>query len=933
MPGARPVSSALPEASAHSRLLATKLTIPPPRPHLVARPHLLERLNQGLTYRLILISGPAGFGKTTLLSEWALEAGRHVAWLSLDQADNEPTRFWMYAVAALQTIREGIGATALAALQSPQPPAMEALLTSLINDIAASGSDPLVLVLDDVHLITAPPIHDALLFLVDHLPPTMHLVLSARADPPWPLARLRAMGDMIEVRTDDLRFTAAEVAAFLNDVMGLGLSAADIAALDERTEGWIAGLQMAALSLQGRTDAPALIQSFRGSHRFILDYLVEEVLERQPGDVQEFLYQTAVLDRLTAPLCDAVTGRQDSQAVLIRLERANLFLVPLDDERCWYRYHHLFADLLRARLEGTQPGRAAVLHRRASAWYEGQQMIVEAMTHALAAHDVGRAARLAEENVLGMMEHGNLGVLVEWLNALPSELVRSRPWLCIARAWALAFTGAFEAVTPCLQDAAQAVEDPPQPGLGVEGRGRAPEEVAHVKGHIDAIRCYVLGLTFGEYRQVVELAQSALAQLPESDWRARGFVAVLLGLGHRLNLNYAAAHEALARGLAIARAAKQTYVVIDVLCQIALVESDQGRLHQAAATCREALREAGEYVGPGHSRLPLASYALHALGEILHEWNEGDAALACAQEALALAQQWGDADSLSGAYWTLVKVRIARREFARALEIIEERARLGVRLPRYRRGAIAMEALVRLAMNDLAAASRRVDELAACTDEDWLMPRAIPVYLAQFRHGLRPSLDDVLDYLARSLEVAEAAGAQPAIAKMLVYQAMALQATGRGEQARAALTRALALAEPEGYVRTFIDEGAPMGELLAAVLAAQPARPAKSDRRLASYASRLLATLETKGSITSPAETPGERPAAPPLPAPLEPLSAREMEVLRLLATTLSTPEIARELVVSTNTVRSHVKCIYSKLNVHGRIEALQRARELGLLP
>jgi LuxR family maltose regulon positive regulatory protein len=907
-------------------ILATKLYIPPVRPGIVQRPRLIERLNEGVAAgcKLALVSAPAGYGKTTLISFWLQETKLPSAWLSLDKADNDPIRLWTYAIAALQKVQEGIGTAALAALQSPQPPAIEALLTILINDIADRGSEPLTLVLDDFHLITAPPILEALFFLLEHLPPSMHLILAGRADPPWPLARLRARGEMIELRTDDLRFTAAEVAAFLNNVMGLELSADDLTALEDRTEGWIVGLQMAALSMQGRKDASAFIRAFHSSHRFILDYLLEEVLDRQPPDVQDFLQQTAVLDRMTASLCDALTDRQDSHAVLARMEQANLFLVPLDDGRRWYRYHHLFADLLRSRLERSQPNKVVILNKRASEWYGEQNLIVEAVMHAQAAHDVERVAHLAEKNVLGMMDHGNLGILVEWLNALPGEMMRSRPWLCIARAWALAYTGSFEAVTPCLQDVALALGDGQQPGSELH-RGLALDEVAHIRGHIDAIRCYILNVTYGDYRLAIELAQSALAQLPESDWRARGRVAVLLGLGHRLNMDFVAAHEALVKALAIARAAEQKYVVIDVVCQIARVEGDQGTFRQAAATCREALRLAEEYERSGHSRLPAVSSALILLSRILYQWNDLPAALDYARQALALARQWGQMDSLVGGYISLIMIQIASREFDTAFESIQEMKRLYNTPGSFPKRPVALEALCRLAMNDVPGAAQRAAELVPHMDEGWRMTSLIPVYLAQFRQGSRTSLDDILSYLSRSLQTAEAAGSRIVMAQTLVWQAMALQALGRVEEACPTLTRALSIAEPDGYVRVFIDEGAPMGELLTKVLADQRTRRDEASRRMADYVSRLLSALAGK--------MPVERTAAPFPSALVEPLSEREMEVLRLLASPLSTPEIARELVVSANTVRSHVKSIYAKLNTHGRIEALQRARELGLLP
>ena len=433
-------------------ILATKLYIPRLRPNVVSRPRLIERLNEGLHRNLILISAPAGFGKTTLVSEWVAGCDRPVAWLSLDEGDNDPTRFLTYLVAALQTIAPNIGVGVLGALQSPQPPPTEAILTALLNEITAIP-DNFVLVLDDYHVLDAKPIDHALTFLSSICHHSMHLVIATREDPQLPLARLRARGQLTELRAADLRFTASEAAEFLNQVMGLGLSAADIAALEDRTEGWIAGLQLAALSLQGRQDVPGFIRAFAGDHRYIVDYLVEEVLQRQPEPVRSFLLQTSILDRLHGPLCDAVTGQEEGNARLEALERGNFFVVPLDDKRHWYRYHHLFAEVLSAHLMAEQPDQVATLHRRASEWYEQNGLAADAIRHALAAEDFERAADLIELAVPAMRRSRQEATVLGWLKALPDELVHCRPVLSVGYAWALLAVGELEAVEARLRDA------------------------------------------------------------------------------------------------------------------------------------------------------------------------------------------------------------------------------------------------------------------------------------------------------------------------------------------------------------------------------------------------------------------------------------------------------------------------------------------------
>jgi len=559
-------------------LLQTKLYIPPIRREVVPRLRLIERLNASLRRKLTLVSAPAGFGKTTLLSEWIhaigarQAAGREtiqsaaspfspplssplrVAWVSLDKDDNDATRFLFYLIAALQTNETNVGEGVLMALQSPQPPPVESVLTDLINEVIDIPGH-IVLILDDYHLITAQPIHEALTFLLNHLPPQLHLILSTRADPPLPLVRLRGRGQLNELRATDLRFSPTEAAAFLNDVMGLGLSAEEIAALDARTEGWIAGLQMAALSMQGREDVSGFIKSFSGSHRFILDYLVEEVLDQQSSDIRGFLLRTSILERMSAPLCDAITGRANSQTILAQLEQNNLFLNHLDDERHWYRYHHLFADLLRKRLGATQPDILPALHLHASEWYEKSGLTAEAVNHALAIDDVERVSRLIAGNAFAMMDHGELATLVARLDALPEEMIKSQPWICVARAWAFIYAGQMDALEALLLDAEEALWKVPTNDISFD------EPIA---GHIVSIRAYSIALK-GNMPRAAALAREALVYLPEQDLTARGWTASLLANALRWSGDLTGANQAFAEASTISQMAGHNHVAVNVL--------------------------------------------------------------------------------------------------------------------------------------------------------------------------------------------------------------------------------------------------------------------------------------------------------------------------------------------------------------------------------
>ena len=874
----------------------------------------MARLDEGLAaaHRLALLSAPAGFGKTTLLAAWAAACGRPVAWLSLDEGDSDPAVFLTGLVLALQTAAPGLGAAALAGLRAAQPPPAEATLTGLLNDIVALPA-PLVLVLDDYHRIDSEPIDRAVAFVLDHLPSPLHLLIATREDPALPLARLRARGQLTELRAADLRFTPAEAAEFLNQTMGLNLSDADIAALDARTEGWIAGLQLAALSMRGRADVASFVRAFAGSHRFVLDYLVEEVLQNQPDPVRDFLLQTAVLDRLCAPLVDAVTGRAGGAVMLATLERGNLFLAPLDDQRQWYRYHHLFADVLRARLRGAHPERVADLHRRAGAWHERHGFPADAIHHTLAAGDFDRAAALIER-AWPAAEQGDISpaLWLGWVGALPDASVQARPALCVWHAFALLGMGDLEAAAGRLADA----ERGPAAGEMVAA-GAAPDE--SLPAAVAVARAYI-AQALGQPAAAVDYAGRALALAPAGEQLRRGQAAMLLGIAHWTGGDLAAADRVFAAYSQKLHDAGNMPDAISTTAVLADIRLALGRLREATGAveaCLQFITRRGAPVPPDTADLHRALSALHL--------EQGDPAAAAKQ--LERAGQLGQDAQPPVLRYRLWVARACLHEsqgnLDDALAALEAAERLYVRspLPDFRPIA-AMRARLWAARGRLPQALAWARERGLSPDDDLAYLREYDhitlarVLIARHQHDRAgDALDEAARLLERLLSAAEAGGRMGSVIELLILSAVAHQARGRGPAARAALERALVLAEPEGYVRVFVAEG----EALRALLE----RQARRDHPSRGYARRLVA------AFLAPAAPP-----APGLPAAdrLEPLSDREMQVLRLRGSDLSGPEIARELVVSLSTLRSHTQNIYAKLGVNNRRAAVRRATELHLL-
>jgi LuxR family transcriptional regulator, maltose regulon positive regulatory protein len=929
--GASPAQAAAPPEAAGdlgdslgptALLLETKLYVPRSRRGLVPRPRLSERLDRGTASKLTLVSAPAGFGKTTLLTDWLAAAparpagARLVAWLSLDRADNDPASFWTYVIAALRTVAAGVGERALAFLQAPQPPPIETVLTALLNDLGATASE-IVLVLDDYHVIDAGDVQEGMAFLLDHLPPWLHLVIASRADPALPLARWRARGELVEARAAELRFTPDEAAVYLNETMGLQLTARDVAALEGRTEGWIAALQLAALSMQGRDDVAGFIAGFAGDDRYVVDYLVEEVLQRQPDHVQAFLLQTAILDRLSGPLCDAVTGQGDGRAMLEALDRGNLFLVPLDDRRRWYRYHHLFADVLQARLLDERPGQVPDLHRRASVWYEqnGEQSV--AISHALAAEDFGRAADLIERAIPAMRKTRQDATMHSWLKGLPDEVVRVRPMLSFAVAGALLTGGEPEEVEVRLRDAerwlTEAATGKGSPARPAEMVVADEEEYRRLPGAIELYRS-ALALVRGDLPGTVGHARRTLDRALAEDHGVRAGAAGFLGLAFWRSGDLAAGHSAYAECAAGLRRSGQIADTFGCAIAMADIRLAQGRLGAAMRTYEQALQRASEQDGPV---LRGTADMYVGISEVHREYDD----LQAATQWLLRSQELGEHVGLpQNRYrWrvAMARIRQAEGDLASALDLLNEAERLYVSdfFPNVR-PVPALKARVWIAQGSLCEALGWAREQGLSADDDLS-------YLREFEHitlarlllaqHAEDSVYRATRLLERLLLAAEEGERTGRAIEILVLLALAHQRLGDVPAALAGLERAVTLAEPEGYVRVFVDEGPAMASLLKALAKRGTA---------GNYARRLLAAGATL------AETEHDGPVKQAL---IEPLSERELDVLRLLGTELDGPAIARELTVSLNTIRTHTKNIYAKLGVTSRRSAVRRAAELGL--
>ena len=915
-------ASSGPAAPERAALLATKLHKPRPRPGFVPRPRLAERLDNGLAQGLVLVCAPAGYGKTTLLADLVQRAEHPVAWLCLDPVDNDPARFWRHVVAALDGVCPGIGERVAPLLGPPAPSSYRGLVTALINELAGRpGGDQALLVLDDYHLIDAGPVHESLAFLLEYRPPGLSVVLTSRSDPPLALSRLRAGGQLAELRAAELRFTPAEAAALLRQTPagpGGPLSDAVVAALAARTEGWAAGLQLAALSLRGQPDVEGFVSAFTGSHRFILDFLAEEVLEQQSEQVRTFLLETSVLERLSGDLCNAVTGRTGSQSLLEQVERAGLFLVPLDEVRGWWRYHHLFADLLRVRLQQEQADRVVCLHRSAATWCQEHGLPDDAVRHAVAAGEMTWAARLIEQYFDELYYLSGEGTTLQrWLSALPDYLARSRPRLLLAQAQLTMVSGRVEAMEPLLDAAERAA-----PGAASEAFeptvGRAGSMLVNVPALI-AIRRAFLALLRGDAENGAAFASRALAESSEGEWllssTARGFLAMAEWLGGRL----AEAARAFASSTAGWQAAGQPALTGWHRVQLAQVQRALGELDAAIQTYELALEAIAT---PGRPPPPTAGPVYVGLAEVAYQRNELDSALEYVTKGIALSRQFLYGASPAPGLVTLAWIRQVTGDPDGALAAIGEAehaspAPAGLLYP-----APAQQARLLLAQGDVASAARWTDESGLRAGDEPCYPRE-PGYLVLARVLL--AQDRPAEALALLDRLHAAAAAQDRTGSLIeagALRALALAACGRDADAVDALAKTLTLACPQGYVRVFADEGPPMAALLGRLIAAQRAGQAAASVPLG-YLARLRSAF-------------GTEPAAPPaaaVPGLIDPLTSRELEVLQMLAAGKPNQAIAGQLVVTLDTVKKHVSHILGKLGAANRTEAVSRARELSLIP
>lgn len=885
-------------ASDHERLLAAKLLVPPARTRALERPELLRRLDQARSGVLTLVSAPAGFGKTALLATWSRRHGAPVAWLALDPEDNDPARFWTYLLHAIDQRLAGVAAVSLATLRGPSLPPMQALLTPLVNALTTRG-EPVTLILDDYHVIESDAIHETLAWLLERLPATFHVVIASRSEPPLPLARLRARSQLVELRAPELRFTRSEVDAFLNDTMGLGLASRETGQLADRTEGWITGLQLAALSLAAHDDPVSFVRGLTGGQRHIFDYLIAEVLDRQPPRIARFLLDSCVLEPLCGPLCDAVTARSDGQAMLEATEAANLFLFPLDGERRWYRYHQLFAEALRARAEEGDPDGLRERHRRASHWCEANGFGAAAARHALAAGDTRRATALVASQAPALIRRGETVNLQRWLAALPEDTVVADPKLCVHYAWALFFQGRTDESDRWLARA----------------RAHQPED-ALVRGEIVAMAAFLSVLRM-EQEASAALGREALELLPD-EHPLLDLVTMTLAMEHVYGGQPAAAAEAFARAAQLARRRGNRFALVCSLGQVGDGLMQQGELHRAAEAYREAERAARL---PSGESLPIVGLASVGLGEVLREWNRLDEAERLLTRGIALCRESGDLSAYDGLF-SLARVQHARGRDAEALATLDEVGSLIAGLDSHDlRQLLALHetrfGLLRGRLDDAVRWKRSAERVV----ESLLVPVAELVQLTLARVELAQR--DAVAALRRLEGLREPAlrdARVTSLLQILVLEGLAHAALGHETRARTTLGAALARAEPAGFVRLFVDEGPALLALLSTLRTEHAGAPGVAEGWSMAYLGTLIAAFDPAAS------------AAQDALRAIEPLSDRELAVLRRIALGATNKQIAKELGIAPSTVKWYVSGIFAKLQVARRTQAVSRAREFGII-
>ncbi len=919
-------------------LLSTKLYIPPVRAGAITRPRLTEKLLSGINHpgSFILLSGPAGFGKTTLLGEFVAqiqqrrEPAVRTAWLSLDDGDNDPNRFWSYLISACQTVLGEAGDTALALLRTPQPLPDDAIPTLLINALTCLDLS-LVLVLDDFHTIQNTELHAGFLFLLDHLPHNLHLIVSTRTDPPWPLARYRARNQLTEIRAQDLRFRLEEAAAFLNRTMGLSLSADALAALEERTEGWIAGLQLAALSMQGRSDINAFIQAFTGSHIYIAEYLVDEVLKQQTEEMQAFLLQTAILDRMTGVLCEAVTGLSDGQAKLKTLQRSNIFISPLDDEGQWFRYHHLFADLLKARLQSSRSkAEMGALHQRAARWYEQSGMVAEAVEHSLAAGDYTHVVRVVEAAALPMILQAHVRTIEGWLQAIPAGFIENSPKINMAYAWMYLLRGMLHQAASFIERLrvffATSNTDAIEPSLQVEWLV-IQAELLMGQGLAQASR---------------DLSIQAQKLLPEVDPNIRVMVYTTLAKAYQQTFDYDRAAEIFQMIVLDARRIGDMTLEILGTSGEAQMVLKQGRLHRTYDIVREGIRRL-ELSG---KKVPFSATLYGELGQVHFGWGQFTPAREYFQRSKEVSGKSGYSDSEIYFHLMLSKICQMEGNLAGAIDEIEEASQLAGHIPPVmtRENLIAQQVWVDLATDRSDAAEQRLAVDGFQFGETFRFPELAPGAPVTFQAGLlyNSALRVLLyhgkrgqdpAFLKRGIDLAERVVQGecqcqdlPVALETLLLLSQMHALLGEGQQSLAAASRALELAEPEGFISPFVEEGQPVAEILVKLLTSDRPGTAQS-----TYLQQLLASFpkapnHREETVHSPTVKIQRTETL------AEPLSARELEVLRLIAEGDSNQSIAEKLVITVSAVKKHSGNIYGKLSVNSRTQAVSRARQLGLL-